>query len=168
MKSWRDLDGERIVDVIGEFADYDGLIEGLRQRAAAVGLSYRSIDELANFGEGATGKYLADLRVKHFTVASLLRMTTVLGVKAVFVIDPEMAVAMAPEWGKRDARRAHARRLARVGKTTIVRLLPAVAGEYARRGGKARMASMTAEMRRRFASAGGRARWHKRALCPPP
>ena len=92
----------------------------------------------------------------------LLRLARVLGIRGVFFIDPVLAAEMASEYGTRDARKAHARRLASVGKVTIKRLLPVVAGEYGRRGGKARMQKMTARMRRRFAKAGAAARWQKR------
>jgi hypothetical protein len=204
MTTWHDLDGKRIVDVIGEFTDYDALIEQLRERAATVGLSYRNIDELTGLGEGGTAKYLADLRVKRLTIESLQRINRVLGIKGVFVInpaagerlvalaelgdrcltveavleisrafgikgvfviDPDAAAEMAPDWGQRDAKRAHARRLAPVGKMTLQRMLPAVAGEYGRRGGVARMAKMTPDARRAFSLAAARARWrHKKQM----
>ena len=59
MRTWHDLDGERIADMVGEFSDYDGLIERLRERAASVGLSYSAIEVLADMSEGSLTKYLA-------------------------------------------------------------------------------------------------------------
>jgi transcriptional regulator with XRE-family HTH domain len=162
LKTWHDLDGKNIADVVGEFSDYDGMVERLRERAASVGLSYRMIEELTGMGEGAVGKYLADLRVKKFSIESLLRINRVLGIKAVLVVDPKLAAEMAAEYGTRDGLKAHARRLAPVGETTVKRMLPVIAKEYARRGGLARMAKMTPYMRRQFGKAGAAARWQNR------
>jgi hypothetical protein len=159
-----------MTEVAGEFADYDGLIEALRERAAAIGLSYRIVEELAGMAEGAVGKYLSDVRVKRLTIESLVRLGRVLAVRGVLVVDPaalsvrgslvvdpELVAEMAPLWEKRDASKAHARRLAPIS----YRKLKRVAQELGRRGGEVRMEMMTAAMRRRFARAGARARWRK-------
>ena len=50
------------MEVIGSFRDYDGLVDGLRARAASVGLSYELIEDLAEMSSGALSKYLSDLR----------------------------------------------------------------------------------------------------------
>jgi hypothetical protein len=44
--------GGKAVEIVGRFESYDGLIECLRERAAAIELPYRVIDELAGLGEG--------------------------------------------------------------------------------------------------------------------
>jgi hypothetical protein len=43
------IGGATAGELVGEFSDYDGLIEALRQRAVDIGLSYRVLDELAGF-----------------------------------------------------------------------------------------------------------------------
>jgi hypothetical protein len=55
---------------VGKFADYDAMVEAIRERAADVGLSYGLLDQLTGLGEGGVGKYLADLRVRHLSVTS--------------------------------------------------------------------------------------------------
>jgi hypothetical protein len=87
--------------VVGAFTDYDGLIEALRERAAEVGLSYAMIDCLSEFSEGSTGKYLSDARVRHLSVASLLKITETLGIRSLLYVDPELTARMQPMWEKR-------------------------------------------------------------------
>jgi hypothetical protein len=45
--------------VIAEVRDYNALVQGLRQRIAALGTSFDAIDELLLLARGFTGKFLA-------------------------------------------------------------------------------------------------------------
>jgi hypothetical protein len=146
--------------IIGEFSDYDGLIDRLRERAAALGVPYRVLDELTGLGEGGTAKYLADLHLKHLSIRSMLRITSALGVKAVLVIDEGLVREMRPLWDM--SRRARAKRLAPLGQRTVQRVLPEVAKEMGRRGGSARMQKLSPHLRRRLARLAARARWQNR------
>jgi transcriptional regulator with XRE-family HTH domain len=148
--------------VVGSFRDYDGLVDGLRARAASVGLSYELIEDLAEMSSGALSKYLSDLRVKQLTVASLIRITAVMGVRCVFVIDDELLREMRPYWELRDAGKAHARRRASLGRATIERLLPVAFSEFAKLGAAARNAKLTAHGRKRLARRAAKARWSKK------
>ena len=113
--------------------------------------------------EGALGKYLADIRVKQFTVASLLRVASVMGVRCVFVIDDNLLREMKPYWELRDEKKAHARRRASLGRATLERLLPVVFSEFAKRGAAARNEKLTAHRRKRLAQRAARARWSKKS-----
>jgi hypothetical protein len=70
-------------EVVGEFSDYDQLVEALRNRAAAVGLNYLLIDELAGLSSGYTGHILGPMRKRHLSVASLIAIAKALGVKSI-------------------------------------------------------------------------------------
>ena len=148
--------------IVASLHDYDGLVEGLRDRAAAVGLSYELIEDLADLANGALSKYLSDLRKKQLTIASLLRVTQVLGVKVIFVTDDKLLRAMQPYWEPRDAKKAHARRRASLGRATIERLLPVAFSEFAKLGAAARNAKLTAHGRKRLARRAAKARWSKK------
>jgi hypothetical protein len=39
--------------IVGSFTDYDGLVEQLRERISALGLSYRVLEEIAGMAEGS-------------------------------------------------------------------------------------------------------------------
>jgi hypothetical protein len=149
----------QVDSVVGAFTDYDGLIEALRERAASIGLSYAMIDCLSEFSEGGTGKYLSDARVRHLSVASLLKITETLGVRSLLYIDPELTARMRPMWEKRHELKAHARRRAPLGATTLRRVTPAVLSELGKRGAAARNAKLTPERRHALAQAAAKARW---------
>jgi hypothetical protein len=148
--------------IVGEFADYDGLVERLRERAASVGLSYRIIEELAEMGEGSLAKYLSDIRVKQFTVGSLVRVAAVMGVRCMFVIDDNLLREMRPFWELRDGKKAHARRRASLGRVTMERLLPVAFSELGKIGAKARNSKLTPHRRKRIAQRAAKARWSKK------
>jgi hypothetical protein len=145
--------------VVGAFTDYDGLIEALRERAASIGLSFAMIDCLSEFSEGGTGKYLSDTRVRHLSVASLLKITETLGISSLLYVDPELTARMRPMWEKRDELKAHARRRAPIGATTLKRVRPAVLSELGKKGAAARNAKLSPETRRALARAAALARW---------
>jgi hypothetical protein len=166
MTTWHDLDGKRIVDVIGEctvigeFADYDALIDKLRARVIEIGLSHRVLDELTGLGEGSSAKYLSDLRLKHFSAVSLLRIASVLGVKSVMIVDPVLVRKMKPLWEERDAKRVHPANAKRLGPKTVRRMVSLIAAEMGRRGGSAAR-SWPAARRRERAQRAAAARWHR-------
>src|SRR5262249_28771857 len=123
------IDGVAIGKAVGEFTDYDAMVEAIRQHAATIGLSYQVIDELSGLAEGHTGKLLADLRVKNFGLPTFLSITETLGIRAVFYVDPNLVRRMRPMWEKRDQRKAHPKRLAPVGRVTLKRIIPIAAAE---------------------------------------
>jgi hypothetical protein len=150
-------------EIVGEYTDYDGLIAGLRERAAAVGLAYLVIDDLAGLSQGHTSALLGATRKRHFSINSLLSVARVLGIKSIMVVDPEVTSRVRAEWGSRDGTRAHARRRPALGEATMRRVLKPVAAELGRRGHVAQMKSTTPEQRREFGRRGAMVRWQKAA-----
>jgi hypothetical protein len=152
--------GGKAVEIAGTFDTYDLLIERLRERAAAIDLSYRVIEEIAGIGEGNLGKYLGSVRSKHLNAESLVRIASALGVRGVFFVDPALVAQMTPLYEKRDAAKAHARRrAAALGPVTLRRVVPAAAAEMGRRGAAARNRRLAPETRRKLARAAALARW---------
>jgi hypothetical protein len=107
----------------------DDVVTALRERMAAIGVSYGLAEHLANMGEASLSKYLGGIRSREFTITSLLRVTKVLGIRLAFIVDEELVRRMQPEWTKRDARKSHARRQPSLGAATLRRVLPAAASE---------------------------------------
>jgi hypothetical protein len=150
------------------FATDDDLVEQLRKRAAFVGASYGTIDALTGLGEGSTNKYLSDARVRVLTISSALRVCAAVGLRMQLVVDEALSREMQPEWGNRDGRRCHARRLPTLGKVQLRRFLAPVAREMGARGGRARQAAMTPAERREFGRRGAAVRWKIKNLIREP
>jgi hypothetical protein len=153
--------GGKAFEIVGQFENYDELIERLRERAAGIELPYRVLDELAGLAEGHTGHLLGAMRKRHFSINSLLSVARALGVKSVMVVDETLVAEMKPMWQRRDSSRVHAKRCARIGATTMKRIVPIAAAEMGRRGG-AKRRKLPPEVRRRLAQAAARARWQGR------
>jgi hypothetical protein len=169
----------RIIATIDARSGYDGLIVAVRARVAETGLNSRMIDELSGLTAGYTGKLLGGARIELFGMASLLAISATLGLAFDVKIDPEQEALMRPHWepGKLMQRRPN--RLARLSEATIRRVLPSVASEMGRRGGKsvcnpsakhaarskggkARKRNMTKLQRQQSARKAAVARWAKR------
>jgi hypothetical protein len=152
--------------IVGSFSDYDSLVEALRERISAVGLSHRILEEISGMSEGALAKYLADLRCKHLSISSLLQIAEAVGVRGILVTDDAMLRRVRPMWEMRQAKKAHSGGLSakRLGPVTIARVLPDIAREMGRRGGLRRR-ELPAETRRALAQAAARARWRSRRPC---
>jgi hypothetical protein len=132
-----------------------------RERAAAVGLSYASLDAISGLCEGHVGKLLGDLRAKQMGITTLLAITRTLGIRGVFFVDPALVREVSPLWEQRDTLKAHPRVAKRFGQITMKRIIPVVAREMGRRGG-AKRRELPAEVRSTLAKAAARARWaHK-------
>jgi hypothetical protein len=151
--------GGQAVEIAGTFDTYDLLIERLRERAAAIDLSYRVIEEIAGIGEGNLGKYLGSLRSKHLSAESLVRIASALGVKGVLYVDPALVAQMTPLYEKRDSTKARAQRRACFGQPSLRRLVSPVAAEMGKRGARSRNARLSPEARRKLARAAALARW---------
>jgi transcriptional regulator with XRE-family HTH domain len=149
--------------VIGSFVDYDSLIAQLRARISAVGLSYAALEEITGMAEGAAGKYLADARVKHLSVDSLLKISEAVGIRMLVVTDERLLRKYRPLYEQRETRKIHARGRAKLGAVTMKRVRPIVLSELGRRGAAARNAKLGPEVRRELARAAARARWARRS-----
>jgi hypothetical protein len=157
-----EIGGNVVGQLVGGFTDYDSLVEQLRARIGAVGLSYRVLEEIAGLPEGGAGKYLADARARHLSVDSLLKISEAVGIRGMFVTDEKLLRKMQPLFEMRDGRKVHARRRAKLGAVTLRRVRPAVLSELGKRGAAARNAKLGPEARRALAQAAARARWQGR------
>jgi hypothetical protein len=153
--------GVPVGELFATFQDGDDLVEQLRMRMAYVGASFGVVDELSELGEGACAKYLSAGRARQFTLPSLLRVCSVLGLKALLVVDPELTQKWKPFWGNRDSAKVHARRPA-LGAQIMKRVRPAVLSELGRRGAAARNRKLAPEVRAQLARAAANARWQGR------
>jgi hypothetical protein len=142
---------------VGTFRDYDALIAAIRDHAATLGIPYRLIDELANLATGTTGHVLGDAQTKRLGMMSFLAMTETMGLRGVLYVDQHLVDQMRPHWQRGDMKKAHSKRLARLGRTAMKRVFPAVASEMGKRGGQVRSAKQTAKQRQQLARLGGRA-----------
>lgn len=146
---------------VAEFMDYDSLVAAFRARVEQLGITYATIDDLANLAKGHTAKLLGPTMPKRFGPLTFNAIAATLAVKFVMVVDENAAAGMGEYWAKRERSRHRACKQASVGKTTIRRVFPAVIKEFATIGGRARAAKTTPEQRRIIASRGGRERWRR-------
>jgi hypothetical protein len=156
------IDGNVVGTLLDVFRDGDELIEQLRRRAARIGASYGIIDEFSGLGEGSTTKYLSAARSRQLTLSSLLKIASVLGLKALFVIDEAQTRKMQRQWTNRDERRVRTQRRVPIGAITVRRFLPVIAAEMGRRGGIATNAKLSPELRSEAARRAVRARWNRK------
>jgi hypothetical protein len=157
-----EIDGAAIGQLVGGFSDYDSLVEQLRERIGAVGISYRILEEIGGFCEGAVAKYLADARVKNLSIGSLLQIAEAIGVRGILVTDERLLRKMRPLYEARDTKKVHARRRAKLGAVTLKRVRGPVLSELGKQGAAARNRKLGPETRRALAQAAARARWAQR------
>jgi hypothetical protein len=74
---------------IAEAIDYQSLQDGLRARAADMGISRRVLDEISGLGDGYSAKLLCGRPTRIFGIVSLGLILQSLGVKIILVEDPE-------------------------------------------------------------------------------
>jgi hypothetical protein len=141
----------------------DDVVTALRERMASIGVSYGTVEHLANWGENSLAKYVSAARSRKFTIDSLLRVAKVLGLRLALVVDEQLVAQMQPLYEKRDGSKMHSRRLPSLGKTQIRRMMKPIAAELGRKGGHARMAGLTPEQRRELGRRGSQARWQRTA-----
>lgn len=143
------------------FNDYDGLVAQLRLWIEGRGLSQEMLEVLAGLSKGHVGKLLGDTQIKKFSTFSMFAVTSTLGLRFRLEEDPVLVEQMRPHWEACSVKLRRIGNLARpAGKTTVNRLMPAVAKEMGRRGGKAnrqqalagkaRMAKMTPDELREY------------------
>lgn len=146
---------------ISEVRDYDGLIEAFRARKAELGLTDAALNTLANLGGGHIGKLFGDARVKILGPHSLNNILWALAVKIVIVEDPEARADLEQHWEKRERPIVDAQRRAKLGKTTMRRVIPAVMSELGKRGAAVTNALKTKKQRSVAAKRAADARWSR-------
>lgn len=152
----------RIIATIDARTGYDGLIVAVRARVAETGLNSRMIDELSGLTAGYTGKLLGAAQIEQFGLTGLLAIAATLGLAFDVKIDPEQEALMRPHWEPGEHMQRRALRKARLGRTTIKRVLPDAAREMQSRAADVRNHRLTPAQRsaiaRKAGKASGRAR----------
>jgi hypothetical protein len=129
------------------------MIVALRERVAEIGLNSRTIDELSGVTPGYAGKLLGAAQIEQFGLNAFLAISATLGLCFDVRIDPQQEALMLPYWETGQQSQRRNQRLARLGKTTINRVLPEVMREL----GKRRLGKLTPEQLRRHQQLAGRA-----------
>jgi hypothetical protein len=160
------ISGEVVGELLARVEVADDAVAALRQRLADIDLAYSAAEDLAAppMSEGHIGKLLAPAGVRSLTVAALLRVGEICGLRLLIIVDEKLTRKMQPLWTKRDARMVHTKRLPpKIGAVQTRRFMPAIASAMGARGGKARQAALSPEQRRELGLRGAAARWSHRA-----
>lgn len=144
---------------------YDDLIRALRERASALGMTDKIIEEIGGFTGGHVGKLLGAKRTKSLGGLSFGMMLGALGLKFAIIEDEEATARIRrrfdpSEKSKRDLSDARAPRID-VTPDIARAILRDLGRETGRAGHEARMRSTTPAQRARSASKAARARWKK-------
>ena len=121
------------------------MIELIKARMRACGLTCQRMDELCNFGSGYTGKVLGGAQTKGVGMVGFMAIAETLGIKAVFVVNEALTEQMREHWAAPVNDRIRASKRARIGEKMLERVLPAVASEMGRRGQRKVFCSLSAE-----------------------
>jgi hypothetical protein len=138
--------------IIGETQTHDGLVDLLRARQAALGLSNETVDHLALFTSGHCDKLLGPSRQRGLTQVTLNALAGVLAIKLLVVEDEQQAEHMRPRWEGRDQRQVRLS-TTRIAKATLRHATPHVVRALGRKGGVARWRGIGPEARRELMTA---------------
>jgi hypothetical protein len=140
---------------LAEWADYEGLRRALNAVRDHRDLSFEAMDALTGAPAGYFAKLLGPRRVKRIGLQSLGWALGGLGIKAIFVSDPEALARVESRFLARDA--AH---LASVqGGAIDLRLNRGFLRKIGTKGGKTRWAKLTAKQRSALARKLSKIRW---------
>jgi hypothetical protein len=146
-------------------SNYDDLIRALRERAAALGMTDKMIEEIGGFTGGHVGKILGAKRIKSLGGISFGLMLGALGLKFAIVEDVEATARIKKRFepsvkSKRDLSDAQPLRI-----NISDEIARSILSEFARANGRAshraRMQNHTPEQRSKYARKAARARWRK-------
>jgi hypothetical protein len=153
--------------LLAEAIDYETLRDGLRARAAELGISRLEIDRVGRLSEGHSGRLLSRQSSRLFAIKSLGQILKALGARLLLVEDQETtARTRRLMGGKRNeayVRKDNHWRNAPKHKPPAGPMLtvqhPVSASELGQRGARARNRSMTPAQRSAAASRAASARW---------
>jgi len=145
--------------VIGVATCHHELVEVLRERKAALGLSNELLDHLAGLTSGHVDKLLGPSQSKGLSRVTLDGMLGALGVKLIAAVDDVQVARMQPRWESRDATHVRRRSPTRLAAGVVKRARPRVLRELAKNAAKARWRSISPELRSALMKAAARARW---------
>lgn len=151
--------------LLGRARDHDELVDLLRARKDALGLSDEFVDDSCFDTRGHCNQVLGPSRKKNLGRKSLDGLLITLGCALVLVEDPERIAFMEAQWEKRIAHKIHFPKN-RVSKSAVERAKPVVYEETGRIGGMVRAHLLTpkqrSEIARKAGKASGRARRRKK------
>lgn len=134
--------------MIGEATNHDQLVDLLRARKEALGLSNAFLDDLIMLAGGHTDKLLGPARKRGLSPFTLDAMLSALALKLIVAQDDEQTARMRPRWDSRDARQVRSSvRTAVVAPALVRRAKFAVMREAGRSGGQARWRGVSAKRR---------------------
>jgi len=145
------------MNILAEIRTYAQLVEALRRRSAALGLSREALDAAAPLQPGYAGKLLAPVPVRSLGSLTMGPVLMALGVRLLLVEDPETI--------KRITLRAV--RAGDAGDSVLAaprpkkRRYPKLGSEWGRLMRARQLATQSSVKRRSVAKAGAKARWRK-------
>jgi hypothetical protein len=145
------------------------LIEALRSRKEALGLSNEAIEHLIPLTAGHCDKVIGLSGTRGLSPLTIDGMLSSLGLKLLVAIDPEPVSRMRSRWenaGARDQRQV--RPPARISKMLLSRAKPYVIREAARKAASVRWRGISPELRSRLMREVSLARWHACAVASEP
>jgi hypothetical protein len=155
------------MNIIAEATSHNELIEAMRARKEALGLSNAWIEHAIELSDGHCDKILGPARERGLSQLTIDGLLSVLAIKLIVVEDEAAAARMRPMWDGRDQRQV--RPPARIAASLIRRVLPHAARELSRRGGlKTWRKFPDPRVRSKLMSDLIRRRWSKeRSVLPP-
>jgi hypothetical protein len=144
------------MNIIGEAASHNELIDVLRARKEQLGLSNAWIEHTIQLADGHCDKVLGPARERGLSQLTIDGLLAVLAIKLVVVEDEAAVARMRPMWDGRDQKQV--RPPSRIAKSAIARALPYAVRALGRAGGVARWRGVDPEVRRKLMTAVSRAR----------
>ena len=120
------------------------ILEALRTRKAALGLSNAMVDELAGMTDGHFDKVAGPTRAKRASLDTFIAFAGALGLAVQLVPDPDCKVA--ERWEKRDERAAHGKRSG-ISKAALKKARTILLSEWATKANAKRWGRTTPEER---------------------
>jgi hypothetical protein len=81
-------EGDERPQVVAEFSDYDGMLDGLRRRASELALAGERFDEYAGLPKGYLSKLIGVHPVRRIGMTSMGPLLSAMGVKLAMLEDP--------------------------------------------------------------------------------
>jgi hypothetical protein len=154
------------MNILGEATSHNELIEALRARKEALGLSNAWIEHVIQLSDGHCDKILGPARERGLSQLTIDGLLAALAIKLIVVEDEAAAARMRPMWDGRDQRQVRAP--ARIAASLIKRATPGVMRAAGRAGGQKRWRTIDSRLRSKLMSALAKRRWNaKRSASAP-
>ena len=152
--------------IIGEATNHNELIEALRARKEALGLSNAWIEHVIQLSDGHCDKILGPARERGLSQLTSDGLLSALAIKLIIVEDEAAAARMRPMWEGRDQRQV--RPPYRIARATLRYATPHVVRELGRRGGLKTWRKIDPRLRSRLMSELANLRWRAQRSASAP